>query len=131
MSKNKAANAKGQTPNKHMYNQSMIQLLWQGFHRGTQVYKFPALRLTGGCDFMPHTYSHSLSMTTVDAQKGRQPWLPPDVKGTQSFKLKHPKESLKHALPSTQALQTVLQSVKCVEPTYRQSRAGGICCIPW
>lgn len=43
----------------------------------------------------------------------------------------HPKESLKLALPSPQALQTVLQTVKCTEPTYHQSRAWGICCIPW
>lgn len=112
-------------------NTCTIQLLWYVFPRGAEVYKFPALHLTGGHDFMPHMYNHNLSKTTVDAQKGWQPWLPPNLKGTQPFKLQHPKESLKHALLSPQALQTVLQSVKCVEPTYRQSRAGGICCIPW
>lgn len=80
---------------------------------------------------MSHMCMHNLFKTTVDAQKGGQPWLLANLKGTQPKGLGHPKVSVKRALPSPQALQTVLQTVKWMEPTYRQSRAWGICCIPW
>lgn len=49
---------------------------------------------------------HNLFKTAADAQRGGRPWLLANFKGTQPKGLGHPEESLKHALPSPQALHT-------------------------
>lgn len=53
---------------------------------------------------------HNLLQTAGGAQRGQQPWLLADSKGTQLRTLGRPEESGKRALPSTRALRAVLHT---------------------
>lgn len=121
MNENKAGTHEGQTQEKHVQlEQNLVTV-----RPFTEELKFviPGLDLTDGHVLLPHPGTHNLLQTTGGARRGQQPWLLAASKGTQPSTLGRPKESGRHALPSTRALQAVLRIVKGTEPTYHQSGA--------